>query len=130
MARSGARQGRDGQLIAALAGGASHAEAAAAAGVSLRTVTRRTSDPAFRSELAAARRELVDRALGALAAEAAASVRVLAEVRDDPDAPPSVRRAAARDVLALLVPLAEHTAQEERLADLEARLDALTEGQR
>jgi len=38
----------DGLLIAALAGGASGAESARAAGVGLRTVQRRLADPGFR----------------------------------------------------------------------------------
>lgn len=119
MAHDGARVRRgDDALVVAIAGGATQEDAATAAGVGRRTVTRRMGDRAFVARVNAARRALVDRALGMMAAEAAGAVRTLADLREDPEVPPAVRRAAARDVLALLVTVGAHE-------DLEARLEAL-----
>lgn len=60
----------DEAIVAALAGGATYANAATAAGVSSRTVRRRMEDPDFRGEVAAARRQAVEQIRARLTANA------------------------------------------------------------
>lgn len=108
--------------VAALAAGATAKDAAAAAGISERTIHRRLDDPAFLAVVGRARATLFAAALGALAREAAASVDLLAAVRDDSDAPPNVRRQAARDILTVGDQLRATTDLAERLAAVEIAL--------
>ena len=114
---------------ATLARGGTPAEAARAAGVKPPTVSRWRRDPAFAADVAAfseaAGRDVLaalTEASEALAAEAVASVRTLAALRDTATESPQVRRGAARDILDLALRLREHVALEERVADIEARL--------
>jgi hypothetical protein len=118
MAR-GVRRNADAALLAALAGGSTVADAARAADVSARTVFRRLQDPAFRSELEAARAATIERVGAMLADSATAAVSVLRALLD-PVIPPSVRLSAARAILELALRYRE-------VGDLEARVRALEE---
>lgn len=109
----------DPALVAALAAGATYAEAAARAGVSERTARRRMDDPAFRAALDDARAEVVSRAVDRLSATATDAVDTLAALLD-PGVPPPTRLGAARAVLELGSRLREEH-------DLAARLGALEE---
>ncbi len=62
------RKSADALLIAALATGAARQEAAKTAGISEAIVYRRLADSAFRRRVSAARAELIDAAVGRLAA--------------------------------------------------------------
>ncbi len=114
----GDRTSADGVLIAALAAGKPVAEAAKLAGVSERTVYRRLADSLWRRRVAAARTELLARAVGILAegtTAAAATLRLL--LRSDS---PSVQLAAARAIL-------DQTTRGIELLDLAERVSALEE---
>jgi len=114
----GDRTSADGVLIAALAAGKPVAEAAKLAGVSERTVYRRLADSLWRRRVAAARTELLARAVGILAegtTAAAATLRLL--LRSDS---PSVQLAAARAIL-------DQTTRGIELLDLAERVSVLEE---
>lgn len=85
----------DEAIVAALAGGASYADAAAAAGVSSRTVRRRMEEAEFRNEVIAARRERVDRIRAKLAASGETGVAVLAQLAESASSE-TVKLGAAR----------------------------------
>jgi len=131
MIENGTLQSLSGRPAAAatLARGGTPGEAARAAGVTPATVSRWRHDPAFVADVAAlaevAGRDVLaalTEASEALAAEAVASVRTLAELRDSATESPQVRRGAARDILDLALRLREHVALEGRVADIEERL--------
>jgi hypothetical protein len=113
----------DEPLVMALAGGATAEAAAQKAGVSLRTVRRRLAAPAFRQRLQQVRADMVQRTAGALTAAATEAVRTLLELQKPPN-PPAVRLAAARAVLDQGLKLREAAELEERLAELERRVEA------
>jgi hypothetical protein len=107
-------------LALALASGKTITEAAAIAGLSRRTATRRVADPTFRLRVAELRAEMVGRALGKMAdgmAAAADTLRGLLDAEGE-----SVRLGAARSILELGNKLRESVELEQRLADLEQRL--------
>ena len=89
------------QIIAveATAAGASLAEAATAAGVALRTVSRWRGDPAFLAAVRMSAEAVTADARRALAALASEAVEALGRVLRAEDAPPSATVAAAREVL-------------------------------
>jgi len=120
----GDRRMADIALIAALAGGATVAEAAKTAGVSERTAFRRLQDPAFRQRLETARQEMVERASAMLAemgTQAAATLRALLE----PTVPPTVRLGAARAALELGARLRENEELARRLTELETMVSEI-----
>ena len=120
----GDRRMADIALIAALAGGATVAEAAKTAGVSERTAFRRLQDPAFQERLREAREGTIRRAVAMLAdmgTEAAATLRALLE----PTVPPTVRLGAARAVLELGARLRENEELARRVAELEAMVSEI-----
>ena len=85
------------KLICGLARGLSHVRAAQEAGVSIRTVQRRASDPAFRAAVGEARRAMVGEATGRLAGAAQRAVATLEDLLEsDAD---SVRLGASRAIL-------------------------------
>lgn len=106
--------------MAALAAGATYAEAAEAAGIGVRTVDRRMSDPDYRAQVSAARGELLSRAVGLLAENAAAAARCLSRLLCEGS--PQVQLAAARAILEFGGRLREALDYEERLATVEASL--------
>jgi hypothetical protein len=74
------RKKRDDALALALAAGQTVRDAAAAAGVSERTATRRLTDPGFRKRVAALRAELVQAAVARLQSSVGQAVDTLAAV--------------------------------------------------
>ena len=115
----GDRHRADTALVAAIASGATVADAARLAGVSERTVRRRLSDPAFRAELSRAHSAMLESTIGTLAeasTEAARTLRTLLA----PSVAPSVRLRAAVAVIDFTRRLADERDLEERIARLES----------
>jgi hypothetical protein len=114
----GVRSNADSLLIAALAAGATNEDAAAQAGVSVRTLQRRLAEPGFKQKVDQARSDLIFRAVGALAdasSEAAQTLRdLLASDR------PSVQLGAAKAILDLGIKVREHAELADRIEALEA----------
>lgn len=122
--------GRDERLIAALVSGASHAEAAQACGMSRSTLQRRFRSAEFRKQFDEAVRHWFNAALAASAANAVrAGVNVLTAVALDGEAPHAARVSAASRLLEVAQRFREGTELADRLAALEARLDAQAEGE-
>ena len=109
-------------LAAALAAGATTRQAARTANVSVRTVARRMAEAAFRKDVARLRAEMVDRAVGQLAASSTAAVGALTKLLAAENG--HVRVAAARVLLDAGLKYREHVELAERVADLEARADS------
>ena len=107
-------------LALALASGKTITEAAVAAELSRRTVTRRVADPDFRRRVAELRAEMVARALGKMADGMAAAAETLRTSLDAEGE--SVRLGAARSILEMGNKLREAVELEERVAELEQRL--------
>lgn len=111
-------------MIAALAAGSTVLEAAAAGGMSERTVYRRLEDPAFRRLVDDARAEIVSRAVAKLSAASADAADTLRDLlRSDMD---FARLAAARAILEIGSKLREHEDLAERVRALEERLTMTT----
>lgn len=111
------RRNADDLLAALVAAGRTHAEAAAEAGVSERTVARRAKEPAFARRVQDLRSEMTARALGRMAdrmAEAADALHQLLGAKAE-----AVRLGAARSILELGVRLRESVELEERIRRLE-----------
>jgi hypothetical protein len=118
MSRS--RANADDVLALNLARGATVAEAAAAAGVSVRTVHRRLSDPGFVKEVSRLRGRMVTEAAGRLAdalSEAGTVLRLL--VRSDNE----------RTALAACQALLDNALRVRQADELEQRLQALEEAE-
>jgi predicted ArsR family transcriptional regulator len=113
---------KDDLLLQAILRGNSQIEAAAASGLSERTVRRHLADPAFKAALRAARDESVRRTSDALADGAARAVATLSALMDDATAPPAVRRTAARDLIQLSHRMRDQVDVIERLEELETAL--------
>jgi AcrR family transcriptional regulator len=112
------RQNADFVLVAALAGGRTVCDVAAAVGVSERTIYRRLESADFRRRVGDARAEMVQRAVGQLAdasAEAVTTLRALVTAAESE----TVRLGAARAVLELGSKLRESVELEERVRRLE-----------
>jgi|SRR5450631_88895 hypothetical protein len=108
------------RLALALARGKTLAAAATEAGVCARTASRKLEDPTFRRRVADLQGEMVGRALGKMAdgmASAASTLRKLLKAENE-----SVRLGACRALLELGVKLRESVEQEQRLAEIEARI--------
>lgn len=114
---------KDDKLLQCMLRGDSRVEAAAATGMSERTVRRHLADPEFKKALRAARDETVRRTSDALADGATRAVATLAALMDDSSAPPAVRRAAARDLLQLSVRAREQVDLVDRLEELEIAIN-------
>jgi transposase len=80
--RNGKRD-RDSLVIAALARGASYADAARVAGVSKATVSRRMAEPTFRGRVAKEREETLERVRGTLVEGSLAAARTLVELGEN-----------------------------------------------
>ena len=107
----------DDLLIAALATGQTNENAAAAAGVSARTVNRRLAEPAFKRRIQSLRGELIARALGRVSDGIAAAVDVMRALLGAESE--AVRLGAARSLIDACLKLRESVDMEERLALLE-----------
>jgi hypothetical protein len=121
VAHAGRRNANE-ALALAVATGQTLREASVAVGVSERTVARRWRDPTSRRSVSALRAEMVQRSLGRMAdgmTEAANVLRQLLLAQSE-----NVRLGAARSLLELGVKLRESVELEQRLAELEQRLEA------
>jgi hypothetical protein len=110
-------------LLTALACGANVAQAAAKVGLSQRSIYRRLADPSFRQEVEDLRMETVRRSSAMLTAatvEAIKTVIGLLSSKSD-----QARLGACRTIFEYGVKLREFTELQERLAELEARLEAM-----
>jgi hypothetical protein len=106
--------------VLALAHGEPTSAAAKAAGVTARTVERWCNDAEFALEVRDTRTDLLNAAVGQLAAGAAEAVATLREAMRDPKQPGHVRVNASRALLDALLPLRESLDLEQRLAAIEA----------
>jgi hypothetical protein len=125
--RSG-RVAADGVLVGALAGGSTIARAAELAGVSQTTVYTRLKNPDFKAKVAAARREMLDRAIGHLAegsSEAAIALRHLALSGKSE----AVRLGACRAVLELGTRLRESVEMAADIEELKRELQELKDAE-
>ena len=107
----------DPEIIARLAAGATVKEAAAAAGVSDRTVFRRLQDPSFRREVSAVRRLYIGETVGRLVdagSDAAATLKELLNARSE-----NVKHSAARTILEMSQRMFETEELVERIEALE-----------
>lgn len=113
---------RDDVLALALAKGLTRAEAAGEAGVAERTVYRKIADPAFRALVAGYRKAMINEAFGELARSSGAAFRVLSKLLTNPD--PAVQLRAAWVIGRLLVNVGKYSDIDDRLTEIESRLDA------
>jgi hypothetical protein len=96
--RLGRNRDVDVLLVPMLAAGRSREEVAQSAGVSVRTVYRRLTDPSFVERVDFAREELIALSTARLAAGALAAVETIVELLQV-GTPPAVRLGAARSLL-------------------------------
>jgi hypothetical protein len=121
MADRGSHSGReraDAALAAALVGGATYDQAAEVAGVSVRTVSRRLSDPEFLRCLSALRAEIFEAVANRLTHAGLLALTTLVELLAR-ESPPSVRLGAARALLDSMLRHADTIELEQRLRALE-----------
>jgi hypothetical protein len=121
MAEHGSRSQGDGRLIAELLRGQTTEAAAKAAGVSLRTAYRRTADPAFQREFAAARTRALGRAVAVLVDSTHDAAHQLAWLASHAQQE-AIQLAACRSILELSLKGTELLDVAERLTALEARV--------
>ena len=99
MTRRDTNNARNDILAAAVASGATHAEAGRKAGVSERTVRRRLDEPEFAGQVARIKDEIVRQTTNRLTGLTPAAVDTLSELVTSPETPPAVRLRAALGVL-------------------------------
>lgn len=114
------RSEADDALAAALAAGRSVKDAAAALGLSERTVHRRNADPAFRARVQALRDQMVSAAAGRLADNLEVSVLILRRLLTNAD--PHVQHKAAVKIIELGLKVRSEVDLAGRVALLEQRL--------
>lgn len=119
--RKPSRRDADAALLAALAGGATRADAAKAAGVSEATVYRRLGESEFRTALDARRAEIVEQATARLLDASTEAINTLRALLDDESS--NVRLGAARALLDQAQRWRSAEDTELRIAELEERLD-------
>ena len=124
---AGRKRKADAALVLALACGASAENAAQKAGLGLRTVRRRLAEPGFRAQVTELRAEMTRRLAGMLTAAGVGSVKTFTTLQDSAVSE-SVRLGAARAIVELGCKLRESVELGERLAVLEAQLEALLTG--
>src|SRR5262245_34525881 len=111
--------GHQERALAALLSSSSHAEAAQRAGISESTLQRWLREPAFREEYRAARRALLEAAIGRLQSASGDAVQVLQDVLTDPQAGANARIRAACSILDYSVKAVELWDLAERIERLE-----------
>ena len=116
-ARESRTTAKQAAAVALLAAGKSYDDVIAEIRVSKRTLVRWAAEPAFSSQIRAARGRILDDIVGVLAGEASSSVRILAQLRDGAESE-QVRLGACRALL-------EHFQKGREATDLEVRLGAL-----
>lgn len=112
------------KALEALAAGGSVDEAAAAAGVTVRTVYRWRTSPDFAGALRAANAEGLRELARLVAASSREAVEYLRAVIADVKAPHGVRIRAAGQLLSVYPRLYELVSLQEQLDDIERRLEA------
>lgn len=110
------------QAIAALVGGADYNRAAAAAGVSPRTLKRWRADPRFNAELRQSDSDQLASTARILNAASYSAVVMLITVLNDPKASPGLRMRAASDILKHRAAFFELLTLENRVSALEAQM--------
>jgi hypothetical protein len=124
---AGRKRKADAALALALACGATPEGAAQKAGVCVRTVYRRLSDPAFRAQVNDVRADVVRRSTDLFTAAGLSAIKTLMTLQESA-ASESVRLGAARTVIELGCKLREKTEATARIAAVEGNLEALLGG--
>ena len=109
------------KIIAALMSYATIKDAAAAAGVSTRTIYDRMQDRGFRSELMTAKTEILRQAVSAMQKRLTDAVEAVAAIMDDPETNPAVRLQAAQTILNNAGKFADRLCRDENNARNEAK---------
>jgi hypothetical protein len=120
-ADNGAAEAPDEIAARIIAAGQTRAAAAAASGMSERTIYYRLTDPSFRALVAKYREPIVDSAVGTLAQFGPRAAAVLGERLEDEN--PAVQVRAACAVLQNIIALREHVELAQRVERIEARLN-------
>lgn len=110
----------DEMIIQALLSNGSQNMAAKALGVNPATITKRLQNPKFKKKYDEAKAAYLQQAVQELRQELKSSVRTLAEVRDDKEAPQSVRIQAADTIL-------RHACKFSEITDIVSEIQALKE---
>jgi hypothetical protein len=118
-----AKQRKDHQLLLALACGASVEVAARAVGISESTIRRRLHEKRFSTRLTQMRSEMSLRVADQLTAASTEGARTMVELMK-PAYPPAARLGASRAVVELSMRARESADLQNRMAELERRLDA------
>jgi AcrR family transcriptional regulator len=105
-------------------------KAARAAGVSKATLFRWLADPLFATTLRETSGQLLEGAAATLQAASAKAVETLRDVMDDALAHPAAKVSAARTILEMALRCRELFNHEERLAELEAKIEGLNPQQK
>ena len=117
-------------LAAELVAGRPYNEIAADLGVHRHTVRRWRQDTELIGAVARARTEVLSGVVGALTTSALDSVRVIEEIRDDPEASNSDRMRAASTLLSESRAAHQTIEHEHRLADLEDAAERIANNKR
>lgn len=117
-------------LVAAMMTHGNQKAAAEAVGISPATASNWLKEPSTLELIREARRDLLSGILAETRKHLTASVNVLAEVQGDAANPASARVAAARSILDVSERLADQMETQERIAQIERRLDGRTTVQR
>jgi hypothetical protein len=120
MAHNG-RKNADEKLLMALAVGGTVDQAAQAAGLSRRTVHRRSKDPEFLRQLRQTKKDLTQRTAALLGGACGEAVKTLVILMREPS-PFAVRSGAARAIIEMSIKTRESGELEERLCELEQQL--------
>jgi hypothetical protein len=110
----------DDALIDALARGHTHDRAAASAGLSRSTVTRRMRDESFRKRVSDARKLILESAASALADSMHGAIECLKRLMDNSESE-MTQLGAARAILQMLLPIRQQFDLVARIEELEAR---------
>jgi hypothetical protein len=102
--------------------------AAKAAGVGETTIFRWLAEPAFNRCYREARNHLLENTLTALQAASSEAVQTLRQVMQDAEAMVTARVSAARAILEFSLKAKEQLETEERLSELERRVEAQSKG--
>ena len=120
----GRKKKADAALVVALACGASPESAAQKTGLSVRTVYRRQADPAFRAQVNAVHADMVRRSASLFTAASMPAIKTITTLQESA-ASEAVRLGAARAIIELGCKLRESVELMERMAAVEARLEAV-----
>lgn len=117
MSRTNTKAITNEQIIAALLQHGTIREAAAAAGTSPRTIyDRMRDDKDFRAEYAAAKNDIVRRAVFTINESLSAAVAAVTDIMNDPNTNPAIRLQAAQTILNSAGKFADRLTRDEREA--------------